>query len=342
MKFYKPNGKLIIYLFSFWAIWHTLSIPLRLGLEFTEFYWTIDKPLFLPGVWLLGDSQILSGLSNASVKELLPPNLRQENTIRLARPSEQPEGILSRLKQGARQNIRPKHVILNISPITVSKNDVVLTHQSLVHRTEIFDWVWLGEENLRSFYLGDLNRFLEKPFLFAFPLLRWNGSYSLVLGDYLKSGNWDLFWQRKEENQVLSSLYPMQDAWTWRGSKTERVLSKESIFPKGMGQAFGRERKEGLRTWSRIFGYLKSEKIPCTAIRLPFSPDLEEDLSELGIARAFAEHWKEWESQNICKMIVVPGEVLGSRDQFADWTHANLNGRISLLEYLLSLRLHGN
>lgn len=352
MHFYRLN--LLLYLFFISLLSFFLFHQLVLYTEKTSFIWyEIGKRNIQPqkyDVAILGDSQLMSGVHPLFLKKLLQEKNKPSDILYYPRPSEQPEGIYNMLLQFKKKEIEFKTLIVNISPVTTSKNIIVDSHKSLVLNFQPFSSQILLEPTLNKFYLKNISGNLYYLFIQVFPLLKLNGNISnemkLIPGSegiqhdkeiksFLNMPFTGNLLSNKNRNIFLDKYLTQENfffEWgnfsPFTGECLERL--EPLLLPSGIEAAFLNPRTESLQFWIKLGEYAQANNFKILFLYTPFSPESElkigSNLPTSPIQISLHEISTRFGKDSILK---IDSSIFGSKD-FKDYTHLNVCGMIKL------------
>ncbi len=258
-------------------------------------------------------------------------------------PSDQPERIwLQLLSLRKKTQFKDRTFIFSVSPITLSKNEVTDAHKSLFHNYHLFLPSIITEPEIMKFYFKDGAGFVYYLFGRLFPVLRLNGFYSTEIKflkkeihpenrDFQSALNEGFFSSLKkngEMNHHLEETLMKNDFhWEWGTAKEEKEClfrADRNSFVKSSVQILYRERTDAVKVWNKIFDLLQKEEAKFLFVRIPFSPMLEEALSEA--AAPDVKLFKVWEQKKKDSVFTVDSDDFSIGD-FTDLTHLNSCGR---------------
>ncbi|MBK6604452.1 MAG: hypothetical protein IPG24_02985 [Leptospiraceae bacterium] len=356
MHFSKRN--LFLFLIFFSALSHLLFRFLVLYSEKTSFIWhTIGTRVISPKEYdlaILGDSQLMSGIHPNILNKLLKENGKQTDILYYPRPSEQPEGIYKLLIDFKNSGIKIKTLVVNVSPVTSSKNTIVDAHKTLSQNFQPFSLRMLLDSELNKFYFKNLSGNIYYLFLQVFPLLKLNGNFSneikLIPGSEGIQHNKEMnallnvnFFgnlnTNKEKNLFLeNSLINENFYFEWGNFSPftgECVERKETLsLPAGMEAAFLTPRKESLSFWLKIGKYAKENQIRILYLYIPFSPEAEAKIRSNESTSPIQMNLHEISSQIGEDSIMKIEPKLFNSSDFKDYTHLNVCGMMKLTKEL--------
>ncbi len=326
--------------------------------EKTSFIWHTIGERKIPAkkydLAILGDSQLMSGIHPAILSKMLIEKGNPLDILYYPRPSEQPEGIYKLLLDFKNSGIEIKTLIVNISPVTSSKNTIVDAHKTLAQNFHPFSIPMLLEHDLNHFYFKNLSGNLYYLFLQAFPLLKLNGNFSneirLIPGsegiqhskemnsilDVKLFGNLD---SNKEKNLFLVKSLPKENfyfEWGNFSTFTEECIEQKESFslPTGIEAAFLNPRKESLQFWLKIGKYAKENQIKIQYLYAPFSPEAEAKIGSNKNTSPIQMNLREITTQfGEDHILKIDSSVFKTSD-FKDYTHLNVCGMMKLTKEL--------
>ncbi len=356
MHFSKRNLILFIIFFSFLS--HLLFPFLVFYSEKTSFIWHTIGSRVIPkkeyDLAILGDSQIMSGIHPNVLSLQLKENGKPLDILYYPRPSEQPEGIYKLLLDFHNSEIKVKTLLVNISPVTSSKNTIVDAHKTLSQNFQPFSLQIHLDKDLNQFYLKNLSGNLYYLFLQAFPLLKLNGNFSneikLIPGSEGIQHNKEMnallevnFFgnlnSNKEKNLFLEKFLPDENFYfewgnfsSYTGECKER---KETLsMPAGIEAAFLTPRKESLNFWLKIGEYAKQNNIRIVYLYAPFSPEAEAKIRSNEITSPIQLNIHEISAKFGEESILKIEPSLFTSADFKDYTHLNVCGMLKLTKEL--------
>ncbi len=300
-------------------------------------------------VLVLGDSQILSGISLETISKL--ERINEHKILYLVRPSEHPEGYYEQFLRIKNHLPNLKKVYLNISPISVSQNSVTDTHKQLYFDFAPFSINAILEPLLRKAYFQNKYDIFWKLVIEIFPYFGLNQNSSIVLGilptsslfyeeDMIRSRDSlninptiYLIKKRKEQTDFFTNHFNRNSEWTWKTFGTEKELEEEVLFPKGSSLAFAKRRELSVLIFKKLIEEFKVANIATVCFDIPFSPPLEEDMQIHGVRKILQIELMELKFD---KLISIPKTILDKNNYFSDFTHLNQQGREVVKSYLLS------
>ncbi len=295
-------------------------------------------------ILVLGDSQILSGISAKTIAEI--EHIAVEKILYLVRPSEQPEGMLDLYLSHREHLPHLRKVYFNLSPISISQNNVTEAHKQLYYGFRSLKWHHISNQSLRKAYFPSVYDFLWKSIIEIFPYFGLNQNYSTIFsivpsdsifyegGDHQTNhqmrafSTFDLLLSRSKESEFLISHFQSHTEWSWKVYTLEKALTKDEKFPKGSSLAFAKQRKLSIQILNEWISILKEDGVDFTCFVLPFSPYLEKDMEYTGIKKIFEMEIGGigLQNENLLNM-VESSEQFKNPEYFVDFTHLNQNGR---------------
>ncbi|HMZ58943.1 MAG TPA: hypothetical protein PL048_09220 [Leptospiraceae bacterium] len=292
-------------------------------------------------IYFFGDSQLMSGVKPDEFSKLT--GTAKEKIGFYPLPSDQPERIwLELLTLRKKTSFKNRTFIISVSPITLSKNEVTDAHKSLFHNYHPFLPSIMTEPDIMKFYFKDGAGLVYYLFGRLFPVLRLNGFYSTEIKflkkeispenkDFrsaLNEGFFSALKKNGEMNHHLEETLLKNDFhWEWGTAKEEtecHFRADRNSFVKSSVQILYRERPDSVKTWNKIFDFLQKEEARFLFVRIPFSPMLEDALSEAEAPDV--KLFKEWEQKKKGSVFTVDSDDFSIGD-FTDLTHLNSCGR---------------
>jgi hypothetical protein len=296
----------------------------------------------------------MSGIHPAILSKMLAEKGNPLDILYYPRPSEQPEGIYKLLLDFKNSGIEIKTLIVNISPVTSSKNTIVDAHKTLALNFQPFSIHMLLEYDLNHFYLKNISGNLYYLFLQAFPLLKLNGNFSneirLVPGsegiqhnkamnsflDVNFFGNLD---SNKEKNLFLAKFLPEElfyFEWGNFSTFTGECIERTELLslPTGIEAAFLNPRKESLQFWLKIGKFAKENQIKIQYLYAPFSPEAEAKIGSKENTSPIQMNLREIGIQLGEDSIIKIDPGIFKTNDFKDYTHLNVCGMMKLTKEL--------
>lgn len=305
-------------------------------------------------IYIAGDSQVMSGIHPAYLRNELKKQGKNYLINYSPKPSEQPEGVLSDLLELKKNNINIKKLIVNLSPLHLSKNPFTDSHRSLGINSRKFRLHYYTNSYLRNFYLKDSSDSFYYIIIQAFPLLKLNGNFSrelkIIPGSdgiaetnnldmYLtRSFTGNLYYNRKLNQFLKQELKENEYYYEW--GKKEKYSGEcihnnmEIKLPPGINAAFSNPRKNAGKVLLEIYSMSKTDSFELLFIEIPFSPEAEKALNNSGGSSPYAEGLKELK-QNIPEesfLKIEPGTLKDS--DYTDYIHPNSCGMKKITELL--------
>ncbi|HMV41060.1 MAG TPA: hypothetical protein PK079_02500 [Leptospiraceae bacterium] len=350
--------KLILFVIFFSITSHLIFNSIILYTEKTSFIWNqIGNRKIEPKTYdlaILGDSQLMSGVHPTLLKKYLQTESKDWEILYYPRPSEQPEGIYQLLHQFEKSDVKIKNLIVNISPVTTSKNTIVDAHKSLTQNFQPFSTEIIKDLSLNKFYLKNLSGNVYYLLLQVFPLLKLNGNFSnevrIIPGSegiqndkhiesYLNVGFFGNLNLNKEKNNFLSNHLIDQGFYFEWGNYTtytgDCILRQESLtLPFGIEAAFLNPRNDSLDMWKKIGEYSKEKGIHIYYLYIPFSPEAESKIGSKKNTSPIQISLNSIKAIFGNKSVLEIDSNLFSNEDFRDYTHLNICGMMKLTKQL--------
>lgn len=327
-----------------------LFAPLCYFAEETSFLWFLNgKKNANPDaeILVLGDSQVLSGLTSELISEL--NSIDSTKILFRVRPSEQPEGMLDQFLELKSNLPNLKKIYLNLSPISISQNAVTDAHKELYFGFANFHLYQITEPSLRSFYFHHFQDLIWKLVIELFPFFGLNQNFSSIFaissqptklievgeaeqGRLLRNRSIEIMKERYQNNLFIESHFVNSEHWTWKNFGSEKNHQTTASLPAGSSIAFLKERKGALNAIRRLIEMAKQNNISVVCLDLPFSPALESDMRNLDVRFTLDN---EIPSLNFSRVIKIGSENLNKPEYFTDFTHLNAKGRDALKSIVL-------
>ncbi|BDA79813.1 hypothetical protein LPTSP3_g27430 [Leptospira kobayashii] len=321
--------------------------------EISSYYWYLDRKddstYKNPQILVLGDSQIISGITPKTIAEIENVDVRQ--VIYEPRPSEQPEGMLDKYYRIKKQYPSIRKIYLNISPISITRNSVTDAHKQLYYSFGKFNTHQLVDEDLRKIYFSSFYDLVWKWSIEVFPFFGLNGNFASTFSILPSNSQFyefdiktnsslsknpisDILKMRKNDSSYLEKHWDsVGRSWVWKDFGTKQVINEASVFPKGSAIAFTKKRDVSIRIFRKLINGTKSANIAIVCLDIPFSFSLEKDMEDHGVKLLFE---RELQTLEGCQNIRLNREKFKDRNLFADWTHLNEEGRGVLHQILLN------
>lgn len=346
--------KLKYFLICFFAIIVSMNVSYKYFVRFTEassylWYENRHKKLnFYAEVLVLGDSQLLSGISAATIAEL--ESISPEKVVFMVRPSEQPEGMLDQYLTYKSSFPNLRKIYLNLSPISLSKNSVTDAHKELFFSFGTLQMHQLTDSFLRKAYFSNNHDLLWKILIEVFPYLGLNQNFSslfgivpssaTILGEEMnysdhflqKTPSISIIKTRLAQNEFLKVHFESKEYWTWKDFGIEHKLGEKDSLPKGSSLAFLKKRNLSIQLIEKLKMETEADHIDIICLDLPFSPELESDITANNIRFILNDEIAKF---GFKRVIRVGPKILDHSDYFTDFTHLNAKGRDALKTYLL-------
>ncbi|EPG76395.1 hypothetical protein LEP1GSC058_1292 [Leptospira fainei serovar Hurstbridge str. BUT 6] len=297
--------------------------------------------------WLfLGDSQLMSGMD---------PQVLQRSTgkriVFLPRPSEQPEGILIRIKELLSAGLKPEKIFLNANYFNTADVDIVPAHRSLVLNYDSFRWSIYWNSQERNFYFRNVGDALFFALARIFPLMKLNSAISSEIRTIPKTEQFletdprlaEILsinpverWKsnRKKNEQLRAELERSGGFLEWNNSKTYTGncvpnTSPQALPGSGWESNYKRMRSSSLVAWKLIFKILQKENISFEVLLIPSRPDF---VAAVGGDNALSEFEGILKAGGI--PVIKPDEPF-EISVFGDYTHLNACGVQKLTRWFL-------
>lgn len=241
--------------------------------------------------WLfLGDSQLMSGINPTELQRSLGKRI-----LFLPRPSEQPEGILIRIKELLSSGLRPERVFLNANYFNTADVDIVPAHRSLVLNYDSFRWSMYWNSQERTFYFRNIGDALFFALARIFPLMKLNSAISSEirtipkteqfpetdprLSEILSINPIERWKANRDKNERLVAELERNDGFLeWNNSETYTGKcvpndSPQALPGRGWESNYKKIRASSLAAWRSIFKILQKENIPFEVLLIPSRPD---------------------------------------------------------------------
>jgi hypothetical protein len=332
---------------------HFLYFVLISYVEKTSYLWhLISKREILEKDYtylILGDSQVMSGIHPKLLKAFL---IEETKILYYPRPSEQAEGIYLLLKKFYAEGYRFKKILVNISPVTTSKNNIVESHKTLTYNFFPFHKEIFLNFDLSEFYFKNLSGAVYYCIVQIFPLLKLNSNLinelalipksaslgsSLKMSDYLdRSFFGDLQLNHIQNTFLKNTLSGNEFYFQWDNFKTTNICIpnlEEKKIPFGIKIAFSNPRKKSFERWLEIYNLAKENMSEVIFLNIPFSPEIYSKILE-GKQLPLHELIRILDSR-------IPKENIFSfpvnnflESDFSDYTHLNYCGMKKLTKEL--------
>jgi hypothetical protein len=307
---------------------------------------------------ILGDSQWISGLdlqilSNTS-------NIKQEEILVIAKPSQQMEGIELELDDLWSKGIDSDLYWINISPTSTTKNDVFLSFIPLQLYFATGSYRLLYEFKYWKVFYKDTGSYLYQLTSYLLPILRYNSHINSVTkllpqiesidlsGKDLASRmgeQWIGYYKsRYARNKLLVEYLGKDGLWEWKNYNQDRSIcipsEKKKPLPPAMQVSFSKIRPESIESLLRIQDKINLRSQNLNIIHIPFTDEMQ------AIQTSFPILLEEMEKENEFNLHLVPGKLFRASD-YSDYTHLNRCGSAKLSAYLggsilLNTRKSGN
>ncbi|TGN10551.1 hypothetical protein [Leptospira ilyithenensis] len=349
----KKIAKSLLILIFTSALMHITYFFLVPYCEISSYYWYLDRRVNSwhenPKILVLGDSQIISGITPETIAEI--ENVNVDRVVYEPRPSEQPEGILDKYYRIKKQYPSIRKIYLNISPISITRNSVTDAHKQLYYSFGEFRIHQLVDEDLRRAYFSSFYDLVWKWGIEVFPFFGLNGNFSSVFSilpsnsqfyefdpetnsSLSKNPSLEILKTRKNDSLYLEKHWDsLGRSWVWKDFGTKQEINKNSIFPRGSAIGFTKKREASIRIFRKLINEVKQSNISIVCLDIPFSFSLEKDMEEHGVKDLFERELEDLEG---CQRIRLNREKFKEMNLFKDWTHLNEKGRDVLHQILIS------
>jgi hypothetical protein len=251
------------------------------------------------------------------------------------------------------KGFRFKKIILNISPITVSKNNIVESHKSLMNLFYGFH-IKMYEPVFFKFYFKNISNSVYYLLTQLFPLLKLNSNFNSetrlipgtegitqnnsiqpyietnLLGNLVKNRTQNYFLK----NELSENQFYYEWGKTEANSKKCIPETKEKKLPIGIELAFNEYRPDSLSRYKELIELTKKYSSKIYFIHIPFSPTAEKALrSEFNIP--LNKTLNELNNQKV-NILRIPTQSFLDED-FIDYTHLNYCGMEKLTKTIFNI-----
>lgn len=309
--------------------------------ETTSIYWYYAKNRNWnqkTKILVLGDSQIVSGISPETIAEIENVNLSEVLYIPL--PSQQPEGILSDTLKSIHRLPYLRKVYVNISPLNTSKNSITDAHKQLYYSFGNFDFLQITEPLIRKAYFGNITDVSWKLVIQIFPYFGLSSNLNRIFYDPIVQS--DLSRRSLESEFIKESMEKKSGAWIWKSTGDDPTLQELDNFQNLNTSILAGKRELSIQLWNQMFKILDNQNLDVVVLRIPFSPKMENNLKEKNanlITDSVLEFLHNSNLQNKRVVLDFKNEFLKEYSYFADLTHLNQKGRDALAKILKRLLL---
>ncbi len=321
--------------------------------EKTSFIWNEISKRKVPqkkiNLLILGDSQITSGIHPDLLRNEIRKSNQNFDLFYYPRPSEQPEGILILTRKFSKE-FAFDYLLVNISPVTTSKNLIAESHKSLFQNFSNFSLEPFTDLSIGKYYFNNFSGGLYYVILQAFPLLKLNSNFtrefaivseneSLIKDDLEKKISVPLFagfQKNNSQNIFLKKHFKVSEFyWEWGNfsdSSPKCIPQKKTPhLPPGVEVALLKIREDALKSWKKIAMESKSKK--AIFLYLPFSPASEEKIGSTLPNSPIQVSLNALKNFNNVEILTPPENFFNSED-YADYTHLNACGMLKLNRFL--------
>ncbi|MDX1957625.1 MAG: hypothetical protein SFU98_03580 [Leptospiraceae bacterium] len=350
----KKENFFLLSLFVLIGLSHLLFLALVSYTEKNSYLWELARNRKIPiqnyELGIIGDSQFLSGIIPSKLG--IPVN----KILFLARPAEMPESIYLRLLELKKEKNLPKKILINLSPITTSKNEITESNRNLVQNFSSFSFEILYNKRLSSFYLKNLTGGIKYILSSIFPVLKLRSNLitemklipsseridlsSRILTDYLEIDPIQNLLYQKSYNEKIK-IYQEKNHYSWNWSGNTSCFPMKTELSSFLNFVFSNYRKESLEMYIEIGNLLKENNIEFLFVVIPFEKKAMEIVGfenklfplETVLQKLELEFGKD-------KIYRVDKEKFLT-EHFFDFTHLNFCG-MNILTNELSERLRRN
>lgn len=298
---------------------------------------------------ILGDSQVMSGIHPKFLKELLT---EESKILYYPRPSEQAEGIYLLLKKFYSEGYRFKKILVNISPVTTSKNNIVESQRTLTYNFFPFQKEIFLNFELSEFYFKNISGAVYYSIIQIFPLLKLNSNLineialipksaslgsSLNINDYLdRSFFGDLQLNRIQNTFLKYTLSENEFYFQWDNFKTTNICIpnlEEKKIPFGIDIAFSNPRKKSFEMWLEIYNLAKENSSELIYLYIPFAPEIQTKIlnsEKLPLLELIHRIENKAPKTNVFSFSIDDFQ----KSDFTDYTHLNYCGMKKLTKEL--------
>lgn len=297
--------------------------------ETTSIYWYFAKNRNWnenTKILVLGDSQIVSGISPETIAEI--ENVNLDEVLYLPLPSQQPEGILSDTIKSIHKLPYLRKVYVNISPLNTSKNSITDAHKQLYYSFGDFDFLQITEPLIRKVYFANLADVSWKLVIQIFPYFGLSSNLNRIFYDPIVQS--DLTRRGLESEFIKESMEKKSGSWVWKSTGDDPTLQELDEFKNLDTSILAGKRELSIQLWNQTFNILEDQKLDVVVLRIPFSPKMENNLKEKNanlITDSVLELLENTNIQNKRVVLDFKNVFLRENFYFADLTHLNQKGR---------------
>ncbi|XDD54955.1 hypothetical protein AB3N62_03870 [Leptospira sp. WS4.C2] len=319
----------------------SLFMHLTVGLivpfcETTTSYWYLAKQRKISNdakVLVLGDSQIVSGVSPNTIAEI--EGVSVEEVLFLPKPSQQPEGILSDSLEMISRLPKLKKVYVNLSPLNTSKNSVTDANRQLFYSFGNLSSYTITHPLLRKAYFSNLTDFSWKLVILVFPYFGLSSNLNRLVYDSIAQT--DIPQRKKEFRYIKQSMEMNQGSWVWKSIGEDPTLKESEEFPNLNTTMLAGRRDLSIQLWLECLRLWDERNLEVVFLRIPFSPKMERDIVQTNANYVADTFFKTITSNpNKKNVLVIDFKSVFLEDYFyfADLTHLNQKGRDALSKIL--------
>ncbi|MBM9548850.1 hypothetical protein JWG40_17625 [Leptospira sp. 201903074] len=297
--------------------------------ETTSSYWFFAKQRKIPTdakILVLGDSQIVSGMSPDTIAEI--EGISVEEVLYLPKPSQQPEGILSDSLDVVYKLPKLKKVYVNLSPLNTSKNSVTDASRQLFYSFGNLSSYTITHPLLRKAYFSNLTDFSWKLVVLVFPYFGLSSNLNRLVYDPIAQT--DIPRRIEEFKFIEESMKRDQGSWVWKSIGEDPTLKESEEFPNLNTQVLAGRRDLSIQLWLECLRLWEKRNLEVVFLRIPFSPKMEKDIIQTNANYVADMFFKTITSDPNKKKVVVidfKSVFLEDYSYFADLTHLNQKGR---------------
>lgn len=294
---------------------------------------------------ILGDSQWISGLDLQILSDT--SNIKKEDILVLAKPSQQIEGIELQLDYLWSKGIDADRYWINISPTSTTKNDVFQSFKPLQLYFAPGSYRLLYEFQYWKVFYKDTGSYLYHLTSYLLPILRYNSHLNSITKllpqiESIDPGGKDLtsrmgshwigyYKSRYVRNKLLVEYLGDDGLWEWKNYNQDRSScvpsEKKKPLPPAMKVSFSKIRLQSIESLKRIQDKIKLRSRSLDVIHVPFTNEME------GIQTSFPILLEEMKIKNEFNLYLIPNDLFQDSD-YSDYTHLNRCGSAKLTAYL--------